>query len=77
MSDGGVTVVGAANLPARLPASASQAFGRNVSALVSHLVRDGELVIDPADEIQAGVVVTHGGEIVHAGVRQAVEGAGS
>ena len=75
MTDGGVTIVGAANLPSRLPTSASQAFARNVSALVTHLVRDGALAIDPSDEIQAGVVITHGGEIVHAGVRQLVEAA--
>lgn len=75
VTDGGVTVVGAANLPARLPASASQAFGRNVSALVTHLVKDGALAIDPTDEIQAGVLITHGGEIVHPGVRQVTEAA--
>jgi NAD(P) transhydrogenase subunit alpha len=83
----GVRVIGATNLPSRLATSASQAFGRNASALITHLVSGGgvsgggvsgsegsagTLAIDLADEIQQGVIVTHGGEIVHAGVRAAV-----
>ena len=72
VTDNGVTIVGAANLPARMPTSASQALSRNISALVTHLVRDGELAIDLTDEIQQGVVVTYGGEIVSAPVAAAV-----
>jgi NAD(P) transhydrogenase subunit alpha len=67
----GVRVVGAANLPSRLATSASQAFGRNAAALIAHLVSDGDLAIDPSDEIQQGVVITHAGEIVHPGARAA------
>ena len=26
---------------------------------------DGKLAIDTSDEIQAGVVITHGGQVVH------------
>jgi NAD(P) transhydrogenase subunit alpha len=61
----GVTVIGAANLAATVPGAASAAFSRNVSALLAHLVKDGELAIDTSDEIQAGVVITHGGSVVH------------
>jgi NAD(P) transhydrogenase subunit alpha len=68
----GVQVIGATNLPSRLATSASQAFGRNTSALIAHLSSDGALAIDLSDEIQQGVVITHAGEIVHAGVRAAV-----
>jgi NAD(P) transhydrogenase subunit alpha len=60
----GVTVVGAGSLPASMATAASTAYARNLSALLAHLIRDGVLQIDPADEIQAGVVVTHQGEIV-------------
>jgi NAD(P) transhydrogenase subunit alpha len=61
----GVTVIGAANLAATVPGAASAAFSRNVSALLAHLVKDGELAIDTSDEIQAGVVITHGGSVLH------------
>jgi NAD(P) transhydrogenase subunit alpha len=61
----GVTVIGAGNLPSAMATAASTAYARNVIALLTHLVRDGALVIAPDDEIQAGVVVTHRGEIVN------------
>ncbi|MDQ7910181.1 NAD(P) transhydrogenase subunit alpha [Phytohabitans sp. ZYX-F-186] len=67
LTDEGVTVIGAGNLAATVPTAASLAYSRNVSALLRHLVRDGALAIDPTDEIQAGVVLTHGGRTVHEG----------
>lgn len=66
LTPGGVTIVGASNLPSQLATSASSAFSRNVSALVTHMLRDGELLVDLTDEIQAGVVITHGGKVVQA-----------
>ena len=70
----GVTVVGAGNLAAAVPRAASTAYARNVVALLSHLVADGRIVFDPADEITAGVLVTHDGEVVHPAVRELVNG---
>jgi NAD(P) transhydrogenase subunit alpha len=69
----GVTIIGAQNLPATVPTAASNAYSRNISALLLHLVsasaaENRALAIDTTDEIQAGVVVTHGGEVVHPAV---------
>jgi NAD(P) transhydrogenase subunit alpha len=64
VTDEGVTIVGAGNLPATVPTAASNAYSRNVSAVLLHMVRDGALTVDPADEIQAGVVITHDGKVV-------------
>lgn len=61
----GVLVVGAGNLPSRMPRAASTAFSRNVCALVATFVKDGALVVDRTDEVHAGVVVTLDGEVVH------------
>jgi NAD(P) transhydrogenase subunit alpha len=66
----GVTIIGATNLPAQVPTAASAAFSRNVCALLGLLVRDGAVVIDRDDEIQAGVVVTYQGEVVHPAVQK-------
>jgi NAD(P) transhydrogenase subunit alpha len=63
-----VTVIGAGQLAASVPTAASNAYSRNISALLEHLLSDGELAIDLTDEIQAGVVITHDGAIVHPGV---------
>ncbi len=64
VTDQGVTIVGAGNLPASVPTAASNAYSRNVSAVLLHMVRDGTLTVDLDDEIQAGVVITHGGKVV-------------
>ncbi len=65
VTEGGITIIGAGNLPASMPTAASAAYARNVSALLTHMVREGELVIDTDDEIQAGVVISHAGKVIH------------
>jgi NAD(P) transhydrogenase subunit alpha len=61
----GVTIIGAPNLPAEVPTAASAAFSRNMCAVLAHLIPDGTLRIDPTDEIQAGIVITHEGRVIH------------
>jgi NAD(P) transhydrogenase subunit alpha len=73
VTDENVLIVGADNLPAAVPSAASAAFSRNVTALLLHLVRDGALALDVSDEVQAGIVITHGGVVVHPGVAQLCE----
>jgi NAD(P) transhydrogenase subunit alpha len=65
VTENGVTLIGAGNLAATVPGAASAAFARNSSSLLLHMVADGALAIDPADDIQAGVVITYGGEVIH------------
>ncbi len=65
---GGVTVIGADNLAAAVPRAASTAYARNLAAMLAHLFVHGELVIDPADEITAGVLVCQEGQVVHPSV---------
>ena len=64
----GVTIIGAQNLPSTVPTAASNAYSRNISALLLHMVSDGALAIDTSDEIQAGVVVAHDGKVIHPAV---------
>jgi NAD(P) transhydrogenase subunit alpha len=68
----GVTVMGPLNLAASLPRHASQMYARNVSSFLLHLVKNGTLALDFADEITRGTCVTHDGRIVHDGVRAAI-----
>jgi NAD(P) transhydrogenase subunit alpha len=68
VTENGVTVIGAPNLPATVPTAASTAYSRNMTALLLHMTSDGSLAVDPEDEIQAGVVITHGGRVIHPGV---------
>ena len=61
VNEQGVRGVGAANLPAPMPTHASQMFSRNVLTLLQHLVKDGALHVDLADEITGAMTLTHGG----------------
>jgi len=60
---GGVTIIGPVNLPSTVPQHASQMYSRNVQSLLEHLLRDGALRLDLADEIAGAMAVTHAGEI--------------
>ncbi|MBB4932606.1 NAD(P) transhydrogenase subunit alpha [Lipingzhangella halophila] len=73
VTDRGVTVIGAGNLPATVPRAASEAYSRNIKTLLGHMLHEGRLTIDLDDQIQAGVVVTHDGRVVHPAAAEAVE----
>ncbi len=68
VTENGVTVIGAANLPSTMPTAASAMYARNVSSLLQYLVKDGALAIDRDDDLQAGVIITHDGQVVHPAV---------
>lgn len=62
----GVTILGPTNLASQMPYHASQLYSRNVLTLLTHLLKDGNLVLDFNDEITAGTCLTHNGKIIHA-----------
>jgi proton-translocating NAD(P)+ transhydrogenase subunit alpha len=72
---GGVTIIGTRNVPSTMPLTTSQLYARNVANLLLHLVKDGALNLDFADEITKGACVTHGGEIVNERAKQMVSAA--
>jgi H+-translocating NAD(P) transhydrogenase subunit alpha len=65
VTENGVTVIGAGNLPSTMPAAASAMYARNVSSLLLYLVKEGSLAIDLSDDLQRGVVITYEGRVVH------------
>ena len=72
VTDNGVRIIGFTNLPATMPASATQMYAKNIQTLVKHLLSDGRLDLDFTDEITAGATITHGGKIVHAATAEAL-----
>jgi NAD(P) transhydrogenase subunit alpha len=70
----GVTILGPSNLPSSVPYHSSQLYSKNLLALLKHLIKDGKLQIDVEDEIARETLVTSGGEVVHARVRELIEG---
>jgi len=73
VTENGVTVIGAAGLPSSMPTAASSMYARNVSSLLQYLVKDGALAIDRDDDLQAGVIITHDGQVVHPALTAADE----
>lgn len=63
---GGVTIIGYTDLAGRLPAQASQLYGRNVVNLLALLTpaKDGELVLDLDDQVIRTITTTSGGELL-------------
>lgn len=65
----GVQIVGWSNMPGRIAADASALYARNLVAFLGLMVKDGALGVDLEDEILKASVVTHGGAVVHEGVK--------
>jgi len=74
----GVTVLGPTNLPSTMPLHASEMYGRTVAAFIQEFLTDeGELVLDPEDDIVQSAVLTRDGAIVNDRVRQLVGSTGN
>ena len=61
----GVTIIGPTNLPATVPLDASTLYARNVLNLLELMLGDEGLRIDTEDEVVAGTLLTHGGEVIN------------
>lgn len=61
----GVTIIGYFNLASTIAYHASQMYGRNVTAFLLHLLKEGKLNLDMNDEITRETMVARGGAVVH------------
>jgi NAD(P) transhydrogenase subunit alpha len=66
----GVTIIGRINIASGVPYHASQMYARNITAFLLHLVKDGKLQCNLADEIVRDTLLTRDGEIVNQRVRE-------
>ena len=66
----GVTVMGPINLANGVPYHSSMMYARNVTAFLTYLIKDQKLTLNPDDEIMRETLLTRGGEIVQARVRE-------
>ncbi|MAR89281.1 MAG: Re/Si-specific NAD(P)(+) transhydrogenase subunit alpha [Pseudomonadota bacterium] len=69
----GVTIIGYIDHPSRVPIHASQLFTKNITTFLLNMAKDGELTVDMEDEIVAATLVSDGGEIKHAGLKEAID----
>ncbi len=70
----GVTIIGFYNIPSNMPVHASVLYARNILAFLNLISPDGKSAnIDLADDIIKGSLITHGGQIVHPAIKEAVK----
>jgi len=66
----GVSILGPTNLASTVPNHASQMYAKNLVTLLQHLVKDGDVKLDLADEITQAIVVTHKGAVVNLRIKE-------
>lgn len=67
---GAVTIIGSINLASTVPYHASQMYSKNLTNFLLNMVKDGQLRLNQDDEIVRSTLVTEGGEIVNARLRE-------
>jgi H+-translocating NAD(P) transhydrogenase subunit alpha len=70
VEEGGVRIIGPLNLASTVPYHASQMYAKNIATFLKYLVKDGQLNLNPEDEIIRETLVTHNGDVVHPRVRE-------
>jgi len=64
--ENGVIILGPSNLPAAMPHDASLLYARNIHALLQLIIdKEGKVAPNLDDEIIAGSLLTHGGDVLH------------
>ncbi len=72
-----VKIIAPLNLPATMPTDASVLWSRNLTHFLLAFWKDKTFALNLDDEIMRGSVITHGGEILHAATRSAMQTDGS
>ena len=71
----GITIIGAQNLPARVPFHSSQMYAKNLQSFLALLVdKDGALVREFTDEILVASILVHAGTVLHGPTRDLLSG---
>ncbi|MGH9569148.1 MAG: NAD(P) transhydrogenase subunit alpha [Candidatus Angelobacter sp.] len=68
----GVTILGPINLASGVPYHASQMYAKNLTTFLQNLVKDGKVRPPESDEIIRDTLLTQGGEVVNARVRESL-----
>jgi len=67
----GVLIQGPTNLPSMAPLHASEMYAKNISNLLALMIDDEAIQIDQEDEVIAGCLLIHQGQLIHPGFVEA------
>ncbi|MGE3180830.1 MAG: Re/Si-specific NAD(P)(+) transhydrogenase subunit alpha [Phycisphaerae bacterium] len=73
--ENGVKICAPLNLPATMPFHGSTLYSRNLTTFFLEFWKDNAFNLNLEDEIITGAMVTHGGDITHKGVKEALANA--
>lgn len=68
----GVVLNGIKNIPGMIPQASTYMFSENMYQMVKYFIPGGKLNLDMSDEVVSKAVVTHNGEIIHVGTKEAM-----
>lgn len=68
----GVTIIGPVNMASGAPYHASQMYAKNLTTFLQNLVKEGKVRPPESDEIIRETLLTQGGEVVNARVRESM-----
>jgi NAD(P) transhydrogenase subunit alpha len=66
----GITIIGFVNLASTVPYHASQMYARNITAFLLPMIKEGKFQLNLQDDIIKSTLVTQGGEVVNARIRE-------
>lgn len=70
---GTITLVGMKDVPSTMPYDASRLYAKNIANLLELMTKDKKVQPDFADEVVAGALLTHDGEIRHEPTAEALK----
>jgi NAD(P) transhydrogenase subunit alpha len=69
-TDNGVTILGPENVPGTVARDSSQVYAKNIATFLKELLQEGQINLDLENQVLADTLVTHGGDVVNARVRE-------
>jgi NAD(P) transhydrogenase subunit alpha len=68
-----VTIIGESNLPSHVATNSSEVYSKNLQALLEYISEEGNVTLNLEDEIVAGSLISHNGEVVHERTKEALK----
>ena len=65
-----VTIIGEPNIPSLVPTHSSEVYSKNILSLLLHISKDGQVNLNPDDEILKGSLITHNKEVINPRIKE-------
>jgi NAD(P) transhydrogenase subunit alpha len=66
----GINIIGEPNLPSLVPYHSSEMYAKNLLSLITHIGKEGTIVLDLENEIVKGSLITHNKAVINPRVKE-------